>query len=240
MPSYNKNLEDPLDLYIFRKIANILVDPLHKMGLSPSNITTISLFFSFLSPVFYLYNHLIIAVIFYFIYYVLDCVDGQVARKYNECSFFGAVYDWNKDHIVGFLFLLTFFLKSDYYAFFSILLFIFPMLLHIGTLDAVSNFEKTNSFKSKSVENQKNGLFYRYYFFSKNICYYSFYYFFYKIENKKIFKSIELIKYFGTGTFTILIFLSILGLQKLSFFISFIIITICFIINVINNLTKKK
>lgn len=237
MPSYSKNLEDPLDLYIFRKIANILVDPLHKMGLSPSNITTISLFFSFLSPVFYLYNHLIIAVFFYFIYYVLDCVDGQVARKYNQCSFFGAVYDWNKDHIVGLIFLITFLLKSDYYAVFTILVLIFPMLLHIGTLDAVSNFEKTKSFEINYLEKNKSGLFYKYYFFSKKICYNCFYYFFYKIKNDKIFRSINFIKYFGTGIFTILIFLSIIKLQLISFIISILLLLICLIIFIFNKLT---
>lgn len=27
----------------------------------------------------------------------LDYVDGEVARKYNECSFFGEIFDWMAD-----------------------------------------------------------------------------------------------------------------------------------------------
>lgn len=240
MPSYNKNLDDPIDLFFFRKIANILVDPLHKLGLTPSKITSISLIFAFISPILYIFDYLLVSLFFYFIYYVLDCVDGQVARKYNQCSFFGAAYDWNKDHLVGLVFFITFLLKNDVYAFWSILLLIYPMLLHIGTLDALSNYEKYGKFEQKDTEYNSNNLFYKYYFLSKKICYYSFYFFFYKLQDKKIFDSVKIIKFFGTGAFTILICLSILGLQKLSFFISFIIISICLIIKIKNNFNKIK
>lgn len=241
MPSYNNNLEDPLDLYIFRPIASLMVDPLHKLGLRPSNVTTISLIFAFISPILYIFNFIWLAALFYFIYYVLDCTDGQLARKYNQCSFFGAVYDWNKDHLVGLVFLIAFLFNSNYHGLLSILLLVMPMLLHIGTLDAITNLQATGSFKMKtnSTENNKN-LFYGYYEFSKYICYSFFNLFFCNSSISKIYESIRFIRYFGTGIFTISIIFSMIHLEVISFFISLCIVISCILIFILNKGFKKK
>lgn len=234
MPSYNKSIDDPLDVYIFRKMASVLVDPLHHMGLSPSKITSVSLVLASLSPIFYLYDELIAASILYLIYYILDCADGQVARKFDQCSKFGAVYDWNKDHLVGLFLVIAFFLKSDYFSLLLILIFIYPMLLHVGTLDALTNYEKTSNFYVKTEMETETGLFYKYYSFSRKICYYSFSLFFHQTKLEKIFQSARVIRYFGTGIFTVLIILSISGLGKISFLTGLATVIICVIIRLVN------
>ena len=94
------NKHEPfLDNYIYFPLAESLIDPLKNIGLTPNMVTIISTFFTLLSIYFLHKDNKHLAVISYLFGYLLDCVDGKMARKYNMCSKLGMVLDATSDVI---------------------------------------------------------------------------------------------------------------------------------------------
>lgn len=127
--------ENPIDnqiLYLVDYISPFL----HKFGVTPNIATTFGLICRLIS-IYYLYTNLflIMAVISYF----FDCLDGHLARKYQQCTVFGDYYDHIGD-VVYHLFLLYYLffqsnlLISQYYCQILILLMVMAllMLIHMG------------------------------------------------------------------------------------------------------------
>ncbi len=93
------NLENPIDLVLINSCDKI-APYFHKTGHTPNIITTYSLIFGLLainaiyagSPNTY--------VIYMIISYFFDCLDGHMARKYNQVSRLGDLYDHVKDNIL--------------------------------------------------------------------------------------------------------------------------------------------
>ena len=82
----------PLEAGVYINAYNDL--PIFKeLNLTPNHITTISVFFGIIS----LYNlwkgNAILAIIFSYISYYYDCMDGLYARKYDMVTQFGDYYD---------------------------------------------------------------------------------------------------------------------------------------------------
>ena len=86
LDKYGNDLEQEsvADIYLFYPLSDILLDPLHNLGLKPNHITIMSILFSIVSFFYYFYNYLLSALIFYFLAYLMDCIDGRMARKYNR------------------------------------------------------------------------------------------------------------------------------------------------------------
>ncbi|HIJ05836.1 MAG: Phosphatidylglycerophosphate synthase [Methanomicrobiales archaeon 53_19] len=83
-------------------IANLCV----RLGISPNQITILSLIFGIGCAVSFVYQQFIPGSILLFISAILDLVDGSVARKTNHDSNFGAVLDWIVDKYIDVLALL--------------------------------------------------------------------------------------------------------------------------------------
>ena len=85
----------------------------HATGNTPNMITTYSL----ISGLFALYSALngkrYSYVIFMTMSYFLDCLDGHMARKYNQITKFGDVYDHVKDNIIVALTLFFLFRRTN-------------------------------------------------------------------------------------------------------------------------------
>jgi archaetidylinositol phosphate synthase len=77
-----------------------------KAGITPNQISLLSLFFGVLCAVSYCYQMFILGSLFLFISAVLDLVDGSVARRTEKETRFGAVFDWIADKYVDALVLL--------------------------------------------------------------------------------------------------------------------------------------
>ena len=77
------------------------IDPIAEMfvnlGITPNQISVLSLFAGLLCAVLYFKQHFVIGSLLLFISGVLDLVDGSVARKMNRQTDFGAVFDWITD-----------------------------------------------------------------------------------------------------------------------------------------------
>jgi archaetidylinositol phosphate synthase len=77
-----------------------------RAGMTPNQVSALSLFFGILCAVCYAYGYFAVGSILLFVSAVLDLVDGSVARKTDRGTKFGAVFDWIVDKYVDALVLL--------------------------------------------------------------------------------------------------------------------------------------
>jgi len=70
-----------------------------KLRLKPNIITLIGLFIRLISLYFYIVFLPFLAIFFFVLGYILDAVDGIVARVTNKCSRFGALFDYHVDFV---------------------------------------------------------------------------------------------------------------------------------------------
>jgi phosphatidylglycerophosphate synthase len=100
-----KQYENPIDNFILDYICEPLSDKFHKWQMNPNSITIIGFLFSLIS-FWFLYNYKIhYFIMFHILAYVCDCLDGYIARKYNETSKFGDFFDHITDLIQNIIFL---------------------------------------------------------------------------------------------------------------------------------------
>jgi len=99
-----------------------------KAGVTPNQVSLLSLLFGIFCAVFYLYQMFFLGSIFLFISAVLDLVDGSVARKVEKETQFGAVFDWIVDKYVDALVILSIGLSG------------IAILSQFGSLPPVSDF----------------------------------------------------------------------------------------------------
>ena len=101
-----------IDNYFTYPVANLFVDLAYKLGLTPNNITTITMLLRIIA----LYNlyhkkNYYLVFILYFISWITDALDGSLARKYNLKSEFGAIYDMFIDIISTIILISILYLK---------------------------------------------------------------------------------------------------------------------------------
>jgi phosphatidylglycerophosphate synthase len=91
---------DFISNYFYQQIAFFLTKYIYKTNVTPNQITLLSLFMGLLSALFIYKNHTVLGVIFLNISFILDCLDGQIARVKNMQSDFGMWLDNISDRIV--------------------------------------------------------------------------------------------------------------------------------------------
>jgi archaetidylinositol phosphate synthase len=99
-----------------------------RAGVTPNQVSLLSLLFGILCAVSYLYQMFFLGSIFLFISAVLDLVDGSVARRAEKETKFGAVFDWIVDKYVDALVILSIGLSG------------IAILSQFGSLPPVSDF----------------------------------------------------------------------------------------------------
>ena len=174
--------ENPID-NIFLLISEQLCPIFHSLNFNANGITTLSLIFGLIS-LYYLYNgKLVMFMISYIISYFFDCMDGHYARKYDCVTKFGDYYDHIKDILIVFGIITTVFLrykltvKTMVITIIIISILTILMFSHLGCQEILYS----NEHESPSLEGMKK------------LC----------PDDKG--KSIEYTRYFGCGTFVILI-----------------------------------
>ena len=100
------------DIHLFFPIGKMLIPICKDLGLTPNMITTLSLICT-LNCYMKINKNKKEAIISYFLGYLLDCMDGMMARKYNMGSNFGMTYDLVTDTVSNALILHLMFTKED-------------------------------------------------------------------------------------------------------------------------------
>lgn len=108
---------DIIAYYIIRPLGDIFTWPFLKLNISATAVTKISLLFIILTYIFFLmgntYKYYLIAIVFLFIWDILDAVDGNIARFTDTCSPKGGLWDAT----VGWLAVYIFFSAMGLIAF---------------------------------------------------------------------------------------------------------------------------
>jgi len=166
----NKNKEDKYgddeifeswaDLNIFAPIAKKMVVPLYNLGMTPNMVTITSTIFT-LSSIYFLHiENKQLAVFSYIFGYLLDCVDGRMARKYNLGSDIGMALDCVSDNISN-LVLFIYILSTRPYnqqtiIFICILFFMSSMLsLSYGLNEAISAYESAQELSEEELSEEE-------------------------------------------------------------------------------------
>tara|TARA_B110000977_G_scaffold201342_1_gene295481 strand:- start:4284 stop:4988 length:705 start_codon:yes stop_codon:yes gene_type:complete len=142
--------ESCADNYIFIPISNILIPLLYRLGLTPNKVTLLSTISTILSAYFlYKNNGPSTFIYFYFTGYLLDCIDGRFARRYNMSSKLGMISDGVSDVVTNIIVLIAFILKfrNNSHLFFMLPLALFltyQLGVAYGLTEAIDCFNNNN------------------------------------------------------------------------------------------------
>ncbi len=173
-----KELENPLDIILYN-IADKVSPFFYKLKFTPNIITTLSNILCIISIFFIYKKNYKLAGIFYFISYFFDCLDGFYARKYKMTSEFGRIYDNISDIIKISIILMIIIVNIRKSKIKISILCIAILLVYLNTA-CVGKYLNTT-----------------YILVDNNMCNI--------IDNKKAEKGLEYSKYFGHGTFNLIL-----------------------------------
>ena len=89
----NEQYENPIDNMIYKFIVVPLSPHLHNLGFTPNMLTFMSAMTQFYSIYCLQNNEFHLFSIFYILGYIFDCFDGYIARKYDQVTNFGDLFD---------------------------------------------------------------------------------------------------------------------------------------------------
>jgi hypothetical protein len=201
---YGEKYECLSDNYIFYPIASKLLEPFHKLNLTPNHITYLSTFFTLLS-IYYLHNNMKThTIISYLIGYILDCADGSYARKYNMKSQYGMVIDSASDMVSNEILILYLIYKYGFNR--KILLLLCVSLIFsisYGLNEAIASFKENgndNFYEKKKLElGDKDELIYKIYLYHMKISYETYRFVFPTFDEKNVNKWLNILREFGPG-----------------------------------------
>lgn len=150
-----RELENPIDNIII-DIADILNPFFYKLKFTPNILTSISLILGIISILLIHRKKYYLGSVIFFISYMFDCFDGNMARRYNMVSDFGDLYDHISDLIKVIFFLYIIFSSEDINVtkkkilIYIVFTFGILMLWHLGCQEKQYKNQKNSS---KSVLN---------------------------------------------------------------------------------------
>jgi phosphatidylglycerophosphate synthase len=95
------DVEEILDLLIYRPISFLIVKLIYRFNITPNQISLLSMFFGIATGVLFAFGFYIYGGIVLFISNVFDCVDGQLARLKHNGTKIGRIIDGAIDYVTG-------------------------------------------------------------------------------------------------------------------------------------------
>ena len=96
------SIEEPLHLYLFRPVAFVLVKLIYRFPLTPNQISFLSMITGIASGIFFFFGDatsFLYGGLLYGFAYILDCVDGMVARLKKTGTPVGRIIDGAGDYV---------------------------------------------------------------------------------------------------------------------------------------------
>jgi phosphatidylglycerophosphate synthase len=145
MRKINKEHENQIDNLIYDKFVIPFTPILRNMGLTPNMISILSVVLALIGLYLLTKNNLVMFSLLYTLAYILDCVDGYMARKYDMGSKLGEFLDHGGDTLK--FFSLMYILYSKYNllgskkALVALIFIITVNQLHMGCQEKHSNYK---------------------------------------------------------------------------------------------------
>lgn len=95
-------VEEAVDMFFYRPLAFLLVKSIYRTNITPDHLTLAAIIFGLTGGVFYafgLQQTSVIGAIFYILFIILDCSDGQLARLKKNGTKIGRLLDGIADYI---------------------------------------------------------------------------------------------------------------------------------------------
>jgi phosphatidylglycerophosphate synthase len=153
MRKIEKVYENPID-DILITISENTQDIFHNIGFNPNGITTLSLLFGIMATKQILNKNFKYAGILFLLAYFFDCMDGNMARTYNEVSVFGDYYDHFSDFIKIILVLWALYIvdANKLKKIFPIIVILFILsFVHLGCQELYYNNNSNTSGETSST-----------------------------------------------------------------------------------------
>jgi hypothetical protein len=99
-----KEVEEVIDLLLYRPLAFLVVISVYNTKIKPDHLTVLALLMGIIGGVFYslgTHQSAITGALCYFLFNILDCSDGQLARLKKNGSSVGRLLDGIADYIAG-------------------------------------------------------------------------------------------------------------------------------------------
>ncbi len=100
----NLEIEELLDLLIYRPLGFVIVKIIHKTSITPNHLTLVALACGIASGIIFAFGSSVafqVGSILYFLFNVFDCSDGQLARLKRNGTPAGRIIDGVADYIAG-------------------------------------------------------------------------------------------------------------------------------------------
>jgi hypothetical protein len=94
-----KKSDTLLTVFVVDPLIRLVIPVALRLGLSPNQVTMIGAAVSLLTAWLFLNGSLAIGGLLFFIWYVIDCIDGKIARITNRCTQFGYWLDVFSDRL---------------------------------------------------------------------------------------------------------------------------------------------
>lgn len=203
-----------VDNYLFFPIADVLIDPLRNIGLTPNMVTILSTFFTLLTIYFLHNDNKPLAIASYLLGYTLDCVDGKMARKYNMGTKTGMILDLSSDvisNIILSIYIVYKYKIRDENLFLAVLTFTMTFLLAISYAlnEAILSYKETGSddfYNRRYNELKDSNNIFNWVFLKTTFISHKIYKHYFPVYNQDIInKWLPLLKEMGPGTINIMV-----------------------------------
>lgn len=144
------NIENPIDNVLISLVSST-TPFLYKWGITPNTITSLSLITGLLATFLVLKHYYKTAALLILIAYTLDCLDGNLARKYNLVTTFGDIFDHVSDLTKFTSLCYVLYIDQTIPCQFKITMFVvlgilsFCMLVHFGCQERMYNKQSKDS-----------------------------------------------------------------------------------------------
>lgn len=144
----NDDYQNFIDIGLL-KLCRLIDEPLHTIGVTPNMVTLFGLIIGIFAIHFLIQKQYVLSVLFLWLTYFTDCLDGFMARKYNQTSKLGDYLDHFRDQfvILCVVILMTLHIQNFKYRLLFVFIIIIStvlMLSQLGCQEKLTEFKHHN------------------------------------------------------------------------------------------------
>lgn len=151
-----RKIADTDDEYLsvaIQAVCDATIEQWHRLGFTPNAVTWLSCVVMAVGFVAWWHNKVGIMLVCLWIYCYMDFLDGMMARKYDQCTYFGDIIDHTRDVVIHVLITVFLYLKTG--SFIPVVMYCMIMVIHEGyiiTQDRIYHQNKPNPAESPTLK----------------------------------------------------------------------------------------